>query len=468
MAGTLGIQHDNLELIHRHAYTARAARGAKFIEESTDHLLAVTLDSHLIREPSATAIRRRDDIDFLLSYYSILELACRTGYIAATPPKAITQRALIHLQEPNVRRYYERYYPLLLPQAFRERLTTTDNPPPVPCEQLFEEFLTVNALRDDPDVEQFLWFVDDGTDTEEGEEYGLSDALLVLRKPKRLVKAMTTPRDAADFALRGMMRFLRFSRELYAFLEHVENPVMRSAFWHYHAYWFLQIGGQVLGVMTVAIEELRSYVAKNKMTTAELHAATTTYESMDAATRELQLLTTGRYRVALEDSLLSHPANVKIKRDNRLDGLQVLLVDDDRSMLRLLRYHLQHSGATVFIAESLPVAYELLETHPIDLIISDIAIGAGAPSAGFSLIKGVRQRRFTTPVIGISSYHQDPQRIVDAGFELFIKKQDLKPELLAINVASVPQVLARLPILRASERPARKRPKSVSSSKLTP
>lgn len=50
----------------------------------------------------------------------------------------------------------------------------------------------------------------------------------------------------------------------------------------------------------------------------------------------------------------------------------ILLVDDDRSALRELRIFLERCGHTIHIAETGNIAVEVIATHRIDFVLSDI------------------------------------------------------------------------------------------------
>lgn len=121
----------------------------------------------------------------------------------------------------------------------------------------------------------------------------------------------------------------------------------------------------------------------------------------------------------------------------RLDGLRILVVDDDEDARELLRALLESRGAVVLAAGSVADALTGLERGP-DVIVSDIAM----PEAdGYSLVRAVRalergsERRL--PIIAVTAYAgaSDRARALEAGFDLhFAKPVDL--EALAVAIAA--------------------------------
>jgi hypothetical protein len=106
------------------------------------------------------------------------------------------------------------------------------------------------------------------------------------------------------------VRFLSFATELDRFLSQVsDTPLIQSAFWHQHGYWFELIGGKVLGVLTAGIEALRHYAAvpaEEDLKDTDYGAAEAAEDAaraqheMDAAIRSLQRLTSSIYRYPLD------------------------------------------------------------------------------------------------------------------------------------------------------------------------
>jgi CheY-like chemotaxis protein len=123
----------------------------------------------------------------------------------------------------------------------------------------------------------------------------------------------------------------------------------------------------------------------------------------------------------------------------RLDGLRVLVVDDERDALTLLNEVLQTRGAVVDMASSVAEALDTFAKTRPDVIVSDI----GMPGEdGYSLIKKIRllavEQGGRTPAVALTAYArpEDAQRAFAAGFQAHVTKP-LEPARLASVVANL-------------------------------
>jgi CheY-like chemotaxis protein len=119
----------------------------------------------------------------------------------------------------------------------------------------------------------------------------------------------------------------------------------------------------------------------------------------------------------------------------RLDGVRVLVVDDDGEGLALVKAILTRVGADVRTSESASVALSLFrEWHP-DVLVSDIEMPV---EDGYSLIRKVRglgaDEGGRTPAIALTAYGrpQDRLRALAAGFNMHIPKPVDPGELTTI------------------------------------
>jgi PAS domain S-box-containing protein len=124
-----------------------------------------------------------------------------------------------------------------------------------------------------------------------------------------------------------------------------------------------------------------------------------------------------------------------VEYSDRLDGLRVLVVDDEVDTLELIRVSLGQCGAEVTAARSAAEALCLLERVIPDVIISDI----GMPGEdGFDFIRQVRElppeRGGQTPAVALTAYAraEDRLRVLRSGYQKHIAKPVELAELLAI------------------------------------
>ena len=116
---------------------------------------------------------------------------------------------------------------------------------------------------------------------------------------------------------------------------------------------------------------------------------------------------------------------------------EILIVEDDDSIRRLLRISLKTEGYRVSEAKSATVALSLFEANAPVLVLLDL----GLPDRdGMEVLAGIRSRG-TTPVIVVTARSQDDQKVaaLDAGADDYVVKPFSPREL----VARVKAVLGR-------------------------
>lgn len=108
---------------------------------------------------------------------------------------------------------------------------------------------------------------------------------------------------------------------------------------------------------------------------------------------------------------------------------KILIVDDDRQILRMLRASLQASGYEVLSAQNGIEAFEVFKESNPDLIISDIAM---PEMNGVELTQAVR-RIASTPMIVLSVRDTEQMKVaaLDEGADDYVTKPFRMPELLA-------------------------------------
>jgi len=118
-----------------------------------------------------------------------------------------------------------------------------------------------------------------------------------------------------------------------------------------------------------------------------------------------------------------------------LQGVQILLVDDDQDALDMLTLVLTEAGAAVRTAASATEALALLRWIRPDVLVSDLAM---PDEDGYSLIRNLRaiEREIgrETPAVALTAYVrvQDRARAEAAGFNVFVEKPVDPQELIAV------------------------------------
>jgi len=127
--------------------------------------------------------------------------------------------------------------------------------------------------------------------------------------------------------------------------------------------------------------------------------------------------------------------NEPLSRLPRLDGLHVLLTDDESEARELLSAVLKRSGADVTAVATVAEALEKLQLTKPDLIVSDIEMPG---EDGYSLIRRVRSlgkaEGGTTPAIALTAHARfsDRMRALSAGFQMHVSKPVEPAELVTL------------------------------------
>ncbi len=118
----------------------------------------------------------------------------------------------------------------------------------------------------------------------------------------------------------------------------------------------------------------------------------------------------------------------------RLDGLRVLVVDDEADARRMLVRLLQEVGATVTAAGSAAEALEALAKFRPEVLVSDIGMPV---EDGYDLIRQVRHRGLHArdlPAVALTAFVQkdDQRRALLAGFQVHVAKPADPHDLTAV------------------------------------
>jgi PAS domain S-box-containing protein len=124
---------------------------------------------------------------------------------------------------------------------------------------------------------------------------------------------------------------------------------------------------------------------------------------------------------------------------NTLQGVRLLVVDDEPDVRELMALVLEHEGAIVSTAASVQEALAVIESNPPDVFISDIAMPG---ENGYVLIEKVRQlerqqQRNPTPGVALTAYAREEDRnlALKAGFEMHLSKPIESEKLISAIIA---------------------------------
>lgn len=138
------------------------------------------------------------------------------------------------------------------------------------------------------------------------------------------------------------------------------------------------------------------------------------------------------------------PIEIPIRRESskRLDGFDILIVEDDPDSREVLQIFLEQSGASVRTADSARSAMNLFadpRAKRPDVLISDLAM---PDEDGYSLISRIRhlpeERGGHVPALALSAFAsaESRQRAFEAGFHRYLTKP-FDPELIVDQVVAL-------------------------------
>lgn len=147
-------------------------------------------------------------------------------------------------------------------------------------------------------------------------------------------------------------------------------------------------------------------------------------------------LPSGTIRRAAGETVRRHPTELRLGTHPAptLDGVRILVVDDEPDSNEVVRTLLADRGAEVRVAASVARAPDLLGRWKPDVLVSD----TGMPEEdGYSLLSKVRARGDElagVPAIALTAYASvdDRVRLLSAGFARHVPKPVEPMELVAV------------------------------------
>jgi signal transduction histidine kinase/ActR/RegA family two-component response regulator len=125
-------------------------------------------------------------------------------------------------------------------------------------------------------------------------------------------------------------------------------------------------------------------------------------------------------------------------RASALDGLRLLILDDDVDTRHVLETALGHMGAAVTAVGSAREALDAVGREPPDVVVSDIRMPG---EDGYAFIRKLRalspERGGRTPAVALTAYPrvEDRARALEAGFQMHVPKPVQPNELAAVVAA---------------------------------
>jgi PAS domain S-box-containing protein len=140
-----------------------------------------------------------------------------------------------------------------------------------------------------------------------------------------------------------------------------------------------------------------------------------------------------------------------VSAETLLEGVEVLVVDDEIDARELVAAVLSRCGATVQVASTVEEALVRIREHRPHVLLSDIGLPG---DDGYELIRRVREIDPALPAAALTAYAtpQDRRRAIDAGFQAHVAKP-VDPSDLGLVVASLAGRIVAPPVAMESAEP---------------
>ena len=116
-----------------------------------------------------------------------------------------------------------------------------------------------------------------------------------------------------------------------------------------------------------------------------------------------------------------------------LQGLPVLLVEDEPDSRELLSVVLELCGSRVAAAASVDEALHRLDAAAPAVIVSDLSMPG---KDGFQLLRALRNAGNHAPAVAVTGHAYERDRALAAGFAVFLTKP-VEPDVLCSTVAAL-------------------------------
>jgi signal transduction histidine kinase/CheY-like chemotaxis protein len=169
----------------------------------------------------------------------------------------------------------------------------------------------------------------------------------------------------------------------------------------------------------------------------ELHGGIVAVESQGEGTGATFVIKLPRSERPVDPITSTGLFKINAEQENVLQGVHVLLVEDDEDTRLALRKLLEQYGALIWAASSVDEALGILRLHQPDIVLTDIAMPG---KDGYALLKSLREEDAKhgrhTPAAAVTALAraEDRQRAITAGFEIQITKP-VEPAAFAAAVA---------------------------------
>lgn len=231
-------------LLKQYRNQSKAEKGfeiiAELLEDNDLSKLDKLLRNHHVESVSdSNEIEARENINELLDFYSLLQVALFSDYISAPLSPKITDEIDFILNSKPLQKYYTENYPSVLPQLILKQIKVDEyfkNNINIQGKVIFDRFLILNQFsKRDDDIQLLLWMYNSGSIG----RYTVEDFHQLLESKHNFKVDNNQNSITLNKILWGLTKFTHFINDYAQLLRDCQfNPILQSAIWHYHSNWF--------------------------------------------------------------------------------------------------------------------------------------------------------------------------------------------------------------------------------------
>jgi len=265
------IQEKNLNsLVGEFRDKGKAAKGFQHVSEliaaGKESELAHLLRNHQSHDVYGEELIKRFEVDTLLEFYNLLLIAALAGYIDPALNEKIRQEIKMVLSQRALKQYYINYYPYKLTEycfAYVRFERYFDHRSNEISLSAFTSFISLSRmLKVDKEIERFLNMLDHVSYGDDS----INDVNEILSSSSKLTEAILSKNKSADeTAVLGFFKYTSFISQLKEILELLQEfPLLQSAMWLFHGYYFDRINIKMKDFFHIAFSNVEKALSSKE------------------------------------------------------------------------------------------------------------------------------------------------------------------------------------------------------------
>jgi hypothetical protein len=239
-----------------------------YIDNKKNKELDWLLRNHVGQPVYGQELIERFEIDALIEFYNLLLIGAVAGYIPSNFGDELNTEIVTVLSHPSVQPYYQTYYPYKITEYTLQYASSGrffEQQPTITSISSFHDFLSQNrTLKTDKDLERFIGMLDHVWYNDET----IDDIIKVLSSYPELNKAITAKeKHEKEKGVWGFFKYTVFLSQFKELLMETDSPLMQSAMWLFHGYYFDRMNIKMKSFFNQAFDNIETALTNPKLFT---------------------------------------------------------------------------------------------------------------------------------------------------------------------------------------------------------